>query len=792
MADADAAAAAEAVREAATEILLIDHDGQMEEALARARALMLAHQDSPVAHRLLGELHYAAAVRAAAAAAAASSGDGVSASESRGGAAAAAAHLRVARDALAAARRLAPSCVDVAAALGDAFAASRMYGEAESEFRRARSIPDPTDPALTNAAYGMYEGYEHERDPAFAAERVEEARERARASYARMTVEELVPMAARKVLDTGRLLGAAEGRKSARLVAKTFPNLGRAQHLQAYMDLEFVRSLDAAIDKRPFLRRTLAVAERAAAFPRSPVIASFHGRLLFVLGEYDAAERECRRALDMKEPDDPQLDCIPPGSIGGENRGARLVSLACEFHELLNKILVAASDYWDSMSGERQRDSFLRVRFGVLEDEYRKVDLSYAFAVSDVRSFVNEHKVWRFWVCPICDRKKFVDSGLLLSHMCSKHPRAVLPRLQSLLDQTIDDRALLECDDSLGGVTFSEDAAEQDMVCFNKSSGVFKWLFYAPSSGVGAKPFAEVREQKREKGCMFLDSIKDKMKTLPADKSSTEFSEALPRIQELWHEFLKASVFDYRGAILTLARSFLWRELKKSMTEDPELAAKRISATDIDAVFTKEIEPSHAEEDHETGDNIQPSQEDGALMVSEDHDESDVYVKDESSEKLANNMDSSDLAVSVAESKNDLDAKLNGLDIDPKISEINQQSEVRVEYDESSETPTNNTESSDLATSVAASMNGLDATLDKLDIDSKVSENNQESEVQVEGGESSEAMVTNTELSDPAINITESRNGLDMKLENLQINSSSNSSIETPGASSGGQNGQQD
>ncbi|CAO2149506.1 unnamed protein product [Urochloa humidicola] len=781
MADAAAAAAAEAVREEATEILLIDHDGQMDAALARARALMLAHQDSAVAHRLLGELHYAAAVRAAAATC--DEGGIISPPDARR--AAAAAHLRVARDALSAARRLAPDCVDVAAALGDAFAASRMYGEAESEFRRARSIPNPSDPALTNAAYGMYEGYEHERDPAFAAERVEEARKRARASYARMTVEELLPIAARKVLDVGRLLGAAEGRKSARLVAETFPNLARAQHLQAYMDLEFVRSLDAAIDKRPFLRRTLAAAERAArAFPRSPVIASFHGRLLFVLGEYDAAERECRRALDMKEPDDPQLDCIPPGSIGGENRGARLVSLACEFHELLNKILVAAGDYWDSMSSERQRDSFLRVRFGVLEDEYRKFDTSYAFAMSDVHSFVNEHKVWRFWVCPICDRKKFVDSGLLLSHMCSKHPRAVLPRLQSLLNQTLGDGAL-EDDDSLDGVTFSEDSTE---VCFNKSSGVFKWLFYAPSSGVGAKPFPEVREQKREKGCMLLDSIKDKMRTLPADKSSTEFSEALLRIQELWHEFLKASVFDYRGAILTLARSFLWRELKKSMTEDPELAAKRISAADIDAVFSKEVEPSHGEEDHEIGGNNQPFQADGALMISEDHDESDLYVKDESFDKPENNMESSDLAVSVAESKNDPDAKLNRLDIDPKTSENNQQSKVHVEYDESSETPTNNTES----TSVAESMNGLDATFDKLDIDPKISENNQESEVQVEGCESSEVMMANTELPDPAINMAESRNGLDMKLENLQINSSSDGSMETSGAGSGVQNGQLD
>jgi len=41
------------------------------------------------------------------------------------------------------------------------------------------------------------------------------------------------------------------------------------------------------------------------------------------------------------------------------------------------------------------------------------------------------------------------------------------------------------------------------------------------------------------------------------------------------------------------------------MTEDPQLAAKRISATDIDAIFTAEAEPSHAEGDHETGGNEQ-------------------------------------------------------------------------------------------------------------------------------------------------------------------------------------------
>jgi len=79
-------------------------------------------------------------------------------------------------------------------------------------------------------------------------------------------------------------------------------------------------------------------------------------------------------------------------------------------------------------------------------------------------------------------------------HTCAAStPRAVLPRLQSLLDQAL-----------------SSEASEEEG---------------------------------------FLDG----------------FAEALPRIQELWHNFLKASMLDYRGVILELARSFLWRELKKGL-----------------------------------------------------------------------------------------------------------------------------------------------------------------------------------------------------------------------------------
>ncbi|TVU25160.1 hypothetical protein EJB05_27645 [Eragrostis curvula] len=378
------------------------------------------------------------------------------------------------------------------------------------------------------------------------------------------------------------------------------------------MDPEFVCGLDAAIDRSAFLRRTLTSAERAAqAFPKSAVIASFHARLLFVLGEYDAAERECRRALVMKEPDDPQHDCIPPGSISGENRGARLMSLACEFHEL-------PSDYWNSMSSERQQD-FLFVRLDVLQREYNKVDQLRAFTVSDVQSFVKEKGSWRYWVCPICvGNKKFLDTGLLLSHMCSKHPRAVLPRLQSVLDPNLTEKAL-EGDDSMDGLSFSQDSDQKDVITFDKRSDLFKWLFYAPSSGVGPKPFAEIRETKRHQGNMHLESIKERMKTLPADKSASE------------------------------------KELKKCMTEDQKAAAKFISSADIDAVFTKEEASIFTKEDDT----------DESLNIIESHEESEVHAADESSETTGNDPELSGPPVNITASVDDLDTRVKNLQIDP-------------------------------------------------------------------------------------------------------------------------------
>jgi hypothetical protein len=99
MANVGATTEVEAVRAEAAEIILADHDGDMEASLGRARDLALMHPSSVVAHRLLGELQYATAMLAA-----------HSEGSSKDHLSMAALHLRVALKMLTTAWRLAPDC----------------------------------------------------------------------------------------------------------------------------------------------------------------------------------------------------------------------------------------------------------------------------------------------------------------------------------------------------------------------------------------------------------------------------------------------------------------------------------------------------------------------------------------------------------------------------------------------------------------------------------------------------------------------------------------------------------
>ncbi|KAL5203779.1 hypothetical protein ABZP36_008650 [Zizania latifolia] len=511
------------VRKAAKAVLLRNHDGHYDEALARAEALVLAHPESVIALRVAGDLHLAAAKRAFAVFELGGDGAHEAAQEAE-------AHLSSARHVLSTAKQLVPDCVDLAIAVGNVLADSTMYCDAEVEYNRALTIPQPIDPAEHNAAYGLFG-----RLRSTVSTRVHEAKERANFCYdsltkklidigannalaksegtaAVMALLQKNPEAAAEDIQKAKRRAAMEARNDAVAIAHRFPQSARAQYLHGYMDLSLVRRLDPAVDKRTVLQRsTLPILDRAVVrFPNSVVIACFRAKLHFILGDYDAAESDCHLGMFMQNADDPADDCIPPDSIRGPNRGARLVSHGSQFYEVLNKIGMAAKDYWISMTEEKRRE-FFSVRIDdLLED---KID---QFNISDVKSF---------------------------------------------------------------------DSDQRDIICFKETDNMFECLFHVPSSGGRPRPFDKSLENKRSRGTTLLENIKHKMKTLITDEDSTEFAKALPGIHELWLEFVNICVVDYRGPILSRSRLFLWGKLKKCMIDDPEISAKRISVADIDEML---------------------------------------------------------------------------------------------------------------------------------------------------------------------------------------------------------------
>ncbi|KAF2911532.1 hypothetical protein DAI22_11g187100 [Oryza sativa Japonica Group] len=556
-----------------------------------------------------------------------------------------------------------------------------MAEKAEQAYTSALAIPLPVDPALHNAAYGL-----HGRDRTTVNARVKDAREKANLAYGRFkkkVVDEWVaemlqflrgnllrknPRASAKEILKAQRDAMVEARKKAKSMVDAMPNSARAQCFHGLMDLNFVYLLDEAIDKRSALRRsTLAILDRAAErFPKSLVIASFRAKLLYILGDYDAAERDCRRGYTMKNPDDPADDCIPPGSIGGENKGDRLITHVSEFHELINKIVRTANLYWNSMTQE-QRGEFLSVRFDELQEDYNKVDRS-SFTMSDVLRFGEKHNSYRFWVCPLCgsgsSSKKHTDTVSLLSHMCSKHQRAVLPRLRSVLDQELDRSAFDDDEYSFNKVIFSQDSDQRSIVCFEERDQMFKWLFDKPSSGVRTLALTELIETKRRTGALLLDNIKEKLKTLATDKSSTEFAEALPGIQESWIKFVKETAVDYRALILAIGRSLLWRKLKKCMSEDPEVGARRISAADIDEVFVIVAYNSGSSAVEDKTEAHMSSHSDAAQKMNGNHQESDFHAENRSSGTIVD-MKPQDPPTNMEGNGNKLDEQMEKLDIDP-------------------------------------------------------------------------------------------------------------------------------
>lgn len=124
------------------------------------------------------------------------------------------------------------------------------------------------------------------------------------------------------------------------------PFSARAQLLPVFMEVGMVRTLSRGYKKKMKVVEWAvdSLSAIASTFPSSLVIAIYHAKLLAVLGEYEAAERECNRALCIEEPVDPKLHDIPLGSSSGEDYSARVLAAKNEIYGVLK--LLAAQRQW--------------------------------------------------------------------------------------------------------------------------------------------------------------------------------------------------------------------------------------------------------------------------------------------------------------------------------------------------------------------------------------------------------------------------------------------------------------
>ncbi|XP_048528613.1 uncharacterized protein LOC125508075 isoform X1 [Triticum urartu] len=558
MANHEAAEAA-SIRNEAREILSLYSDGEHEAALARAVVLAAVHPGSAVALNLAGLIHRHAALVAR-------NDTGAHGDDEDGDENASALekyHRHAALDAFSAAARLAPNCVVTNADHAVALVHCRRFEDAQKEFLRMLDTVannDQADPALYSVVYDMSGDSSMKGRKRDAVKSASIAMER----FAEKINHRILPLEAAKLLDASNLGGPAadEAQERAKLLAETYPYSPRAQLLRAYIDLAPVRAFDPAMDKKQLLRRALTTVSQAAQnFDRSLMVALFHAKLLFVLDNFDAAERECHRALRMETPNDPNWDDIPPMAALGADSDARVSYVKKQLRVLLKQIIVVAALYWSSMKNAPQGQHVVSVTVHTLHAHYDGIDKSAAKTISDATRFLKNQESWSFWIClnSRCDGKKFLDTSSLWQHTCSKHRDELWGKLQSLIDPEYWENTS-QGDHSLVGITLSR---QSDTFLLPRVQDMFESLLLSPSVRIQAEPFAEMRQRKCREGSEILGSIREKLRMLPKDTLSTEFQECCSGIEKLWLKFLEVTVVDYREIILPLARSYQWIELKK-------------------------------------------------------------------------------------------------------------------------------------------------------------------------------------------------------------------------------------
>ncbi|XP_028092844.1 uncharacterized protein LOC114293027 isoform X1 [Camellia sinensis] len=93
--------------------------------------------------------------------------------------------------------------------------------------------------------------------------------------------------------------------------------------------------------------------------------------------------------------------------------------------------------YWNSMGLDMQKD-LLRIRISEIKAHFSSSKDNLANEVlSEAISFAEANKTWKFWMCCRCS-ERFSDSESHMQHVLQEHMGNLLPKMQSILPQNVD------------------------------------------------------------------------------------------------------------------------------------------------------------------------------------------------------------------------------------------------------------------------------------------------------------------------------------------------------------------
>ncbi|CAN6162934.1 unnamed protein product [Urochloa humidicola] len=455
--------------------------------------------------------------------------------------------------------KMVPNCIDMRVSLGEVLSDLGECDRAEAELTRALEMEHPIDPAINILNYGVLRPVR-----STARTRIRDVMKRGLDARDRN----------RKILIDGINLRTEEimalqdsnvALKRAAQVASMYPFSVRAHLLRAHMCMEFAYSLPDRVC-RGALRNGLTALENAERemkcdFQKSLVVSVFRAKMHYLLHEYVAAEQECRRALLIKDADDPAEQDIPPGSVQGCDKDERTYSCRAQLSWLLVRLATDSISFY--LTAFEQHESFT---LASLKEHYHGPDSGI---VKMLLSVEKRHCSFTAYICPCCKKLNLPTPISLLEHMTKAHA-ASLPQLERL--------------ETLVKALESDASAQDDWPSDDLS--VVKSPTEAPRNS-----FPDILEKKRCEAARICEEIQQALLALPTQCSSIQASS---EVRKLWEKLKEVSKLDL---LLPFARLSLWREILKQMSADAH--DRVVTAADMEQVFNFQNElPVVDIEDH--------------------------------------------------------------------------------------------------------------------------------------------------------------------------------------------------